>query len=83
MKDYCYTNSASAAINKLLRPRTADRCVIHSLRHSMQDRLRATNCPSEMIDQIGGWSNQSVGEKYGYGFSLKNLLDEMSKISEY
>ena len=80
VKDYCYTNSASAALNKWLRPRTADRCVIHSLRHSMRDRLRATNCPSEVIDQIGGWSNQSVGEKYGYGFSLKNLLDEMSKI---
>ena len=80
VNDYCYTNSASAALNKWLRPRTADRCVIHSLRHSMRDRLRTTNCPSEIINQIGGWSNQSVGEKYGNGFSLKNLLDEMSKI---
>ena len=49
----------------------------------MRDRLRTTNCPSEIINQIGGWSNQSVGEKYGNGFSLKNLLDEMSKIEEY
>ena len=34
----------------------------------MRDRLRAVNCPSEMIDQIVGWSKQSVGEGYGEGF---------------
>ena len=29
---------------------------IHSVT-SMRDRLRAVNCPSDMIDQIGGWSS--------------------------
>lgn len=80
IKDYCHTNSASAALNKWLKTKISKNFVIHSFRHSMRDRLRAINCPSEMIDQIGGWSNQFVGEKYGSGFSLKNLLDELSKI---
>ena len=34
-------NSASAAINKWLRPRVSEGCVIHSFRHSLRDRLRA------------------------------------------
>jgi integrase len=37
----CNANSASAAINKWLKPRVPDKCVIHSFRHSMRDRLRA------------------------------------------
>ena len=35
--------------------------VIHSFRHSMRDRVRAVNCPSDMIDQIGGWSSGKIG----------------------
>ena len=35
------------------------------------DRLRAVNCPSDMIDQIGGWSSGKLGEKYGKGYDLK------------
>ena len=56
-------NSASAAINKWLKPRVTSGCVIHSLR----DRLRAVQCPSDMIDQIGGCSNAGVGQSYGEG----------------
>ena len=37
----------------------------------MRDRLRAVSCPLEMIDQIGGWSNRSVGEGYGEGYTIK------------
>ena len=55
------TNSASAAINKWLRPRVPEGCVIHSFRHSLRDRLRAVECPSDMIDQIGGLATVSVG----------------------
>ena len=36
----------------------------------MRDRLRAVNCSSEMIDQIGGWLKRSVGEGYGEGFPM-------------
>jgi integrase len=64
-------NSASAAINKWLKPRVPDGCVIHSFRHSLRDRLRAVQCPSDMIDQIGGWSTAGVGQSYGEGYSIK------------
>ena len=47
-----------------------DGYVMHSFRHSMRDRLRAVNCPSEMIDQIDGWSKRSVGGGYGEGYSI-------------
>ena len=33
----------------------------NSFRHSMRDRLRAFECPSDIIDQIVRWS--SIGEK--------------------
>ena len=76
----CKTNSASAALNKWLNPRVPDRYVIHSFRHSMRDRLREANCPTEMIDQIGGWSDSKVGSSYGNGYSLLNLIKILSKI---
>ena len=65
----CKANSASAALNKWLKQTIGNGYVMHSFRHSMRDRLRAANCPSEMIDQIGGWSKRSVGEGYGEGYS--------------
>ena len=46
---------------------------MHSFRHSIRDRLRAVECPKEIIDQIGGWSSGDVGESYGEGFPLDNL----------
>jgi integrase len=79
----CKTNSASAALNKWLNPRAPDGCVIHSFRHSMRDRLREVNCPTEMIDQIGGWSDNKVGSLYGNGYSLKRVSEELSKIVNY
>ena len=80
VKDYCYTNSASAALNKWLKLRVPMNCVIHSFRHSMRDRLRAINCPSEMIDEIGGWSNINAGNQYGLGFEINQKFKWLSKI---
>ena len=60
-------NSAPAAINKWLKPRVPEGCVIHSFRHSMRDRLRAVECPSDIIDVIGGWTTTRVGQRYGLG----------------
>ena len=45
----------------------------------MRDRLRAVNCPSEMIDQIGGWSKQSIGEGYGEGYDLRAMESKLKK----
>ena len=47
----------------------------------MRDRLRAVECPKEIIDQIGGWSSSDVGESYGEGFPLINLSYWLNKIS--
>ena len=76
------SNSASAALNKWLKQVAGNDYVIHSFRHSMRDRLRAANCPSDMIDQIGGWSKKSIGEGYGEGYDLILLNQWLIKISQ-
>ena len=63
-------NSASAALNKWLKSKIGRGYTIHSFRHSMRDRLRAVECPSEIIDQIGGWLTHGVGNSYGSGFPV-------------
>ena len=72
-KDNCNANSASAALNKWLKEQLIDNYVVHGFRHSFRDRLRASECPSEIIDQLGGWSLRSVGQGYGKGFELEVL----------
>lgn len=73
-------NSASAAINKWLKPRVPEGCVIHSFRHSLRDRLRAVECPSDLIDQIGGWATAGVGQAYGDGYAIGKMWEWMSVI---
>ena len=63
-------NSASAALNKWLKGNIGEGYTMHSFRHSMRDRLRAVECPSDVIDQIGGWLSQGVGNSYGEGFPV-------------
>ena len=36
----------------------------------MRDRLRAVECPSDIIDAIGGWTTTGVGQRYGLGQPL-------------
>ena len=78
----CKANSASAALNKWLKSKAtgADQIVLHSFRHSLRDRLRAIECPTDIIDSIGGWSKPGVGEGYGSGYSTDVLHKWMSKI---
>ena len=45
----------------------------------MRDRLRAVECPKEIIDQIGGWSSSGVGESYGEGFSVSIIASWLNK----
>ena len=66
-------NSASAALNKWLKARSGPNYTIHSLRHSMRDRLRAIESPSDLIDKIGGWQTLGVGHSYGQGYSIEIL----------
>jgi integrase len=72
-------NSASAALNKWLKTMIGQGYTIHSLRHSMRDRLRAVECPSDVIDQIGGWLTQGVGNSYGEGYPVNILVKQMAK----
>ncbi len=80
-KDHCSANSASNALNKWLKANFRDDIVVHGFRHAIRDRLRAVECPSEMIDQIGGWSSGKIGESYGTGYVLRDLIIPLVKIT--
>ena len=73
-------NHASAALNKWIKEQLKDPYVIHGFRHSMRDRLRAVECPSDIVDRIGGWLTAGVGQTYGNGYPLGVLIRWMSKI---
>ena len=75
-------NSASAALNKWLKVKIGPDYTIHSFRHSMRDRLRAVECPSDVIDQIGGWLTQGVGAAYGLGHNHGTLTRWLVAIVE-
>ena len=79
-EDEVKANSASAAINKWLKPRVPEGCVIHSFRHSLRDRLRSVECPSDVVDAIGGWATSGIGQKYGSGYSLAIKNKWMKRI---
>jgi len=74
------SNSASAALNQWMRARLPTGSVIHSFRHSMRDRLRAIECPADIVDAIGGWATQGVGHTYGSGYPLEVLHRWMSQV---
>ena len=78
--EYCNANSASAALNKWLKPYIPDNCVIHSLRHSFRDRLRSVECPFDVNNRLGGWLTVGVGDGYGKGYTLEVLNVWMQKI---
>ena len=73
-------NSGSAALNKWMKCQTNDDYVIHGFRHSMRDRLRAAQCPTDVIDQLGGWSTAGIGQSYGEGYNVKLLHKWMAEI---
>lgn len=77
----CNTHSSSARLNFWIRKRIDDRAlVIHSLRHSLRDRLRAVECAPDMVDQIGGWTSEGIGVRYGQGYPLRNLQTWLERI---
>ena len=45
----------------------------------MRERLRAVECLSDIIDQIGGWATEGVGQRYGEGYSTEVCLKWVNK----
>ena len=77
---HCYATHASNALNKWLK-KDFGGLTAHSLRHTMRDRLRAVECPMDMIDQIGGWrSASSIGNNYGQGYSMEHVEGWFKRI---
>lgn len=74
-------NAASAALNKWVKGYAPNGCTMHSFRHAMRDRLRAVECPADIVDQIGGWRTEGVGHGYGTGYPLSVLRKWMKKVS--
>jgi len=74
------SNSASAALNKWMKTFLPRPCVVHGMRHAFRDRLRAVDSPTDMIDQIGGWSTKSVGTGYGKGYEQEKIHAFLTKI---
>ena len=54
--------------------------VVHGLRHSLRDRSRAVECPSDITDAIGGWTTKGIGHAYGKGYTVDILAKWMRKI---
>lgn len=80
--DTSNANSASAALNKWLKEHVAEQYTMHSFRHSMRDRLRAVECPADVVDQIGGWQTDGVGHGYGNGYPLDVLRKWMKEVAK-
>ena len=75
----CRATHASNALGKWLKKDFG--LTAHSLRHTFRDRLRASGCPLELIDQIGGWSSvNTIGSKYGRGYELDAVRDQLEAI---
>jgi len=74
-------NAASAALNKWMKEYAPEGCTMHSFRHSMRDRLRAVECPADIVDQIGGWRTDGVGHGYGSGYPLEVLQKWMKAVT--
>lgn len=74
-------NSASAALNKWLKPHVPPKGTMHSFRHSMRDRLRGVECPADIVDQIGGWQTEGVGARYGEGYPIEIVARWMERAT--
>lgn len=79
--DTTNANAASAALNKWMKEHVPEGCSMHSFRHAMRDRLRAVECPADIVDQVGGWQTDGVGHGYGSGYPLEVLRKWMKAVT--
>ena len=58
-----------------------DGLTAHCLRHTFRDRLRAVECPMDLIDQIGGWESvSSIRNSYEQGYTIECIPFIFSKF---
>jgi len=76
----CRATHASNALGKWLK-KDFDGLTAHCLRHTFRDRLRAVECPLELLDQVGGWTSiGTIGSKYGQGYDLDAIREQLIGI---
>jgi integrase len=56
------------------------RLVFHSLRHSFKDACRAAGLEEAVHDALTGHSGGGVGRRYGQGFNVERLAEEIDKV---
>ncbi|MBZ9892318.1 tyrosine-type recombinase/integrase [Mesorhizobium sp. BR1-1-3] len=75
------TDSASQALMKRLRTVIKDeKKVVYSLRHRLKDRLRDTDCPADIQEEIMGHDAQNVAKNYGRGYSLEKKRAYLERV---
>ncbi|MGF6443625.1 DUF6538 domain-containing protein [Paraburkholderia youngii] len=82
--DRCKADSASAALVRWIQGRDGlkgTRLGNHSLRHGMEDLLRAVGCPGDVRDRITGHKTPGMGAEYGEGFPLEMLAEWLTKAT--
>jgi integrase len=78
----CKATHASNTLNDWLRSRVGQGLTNHSMRHGMEDLLRAVECPSEIADRIIGHQTPGMGAKYGKGYPLSLLTQWVNKATK-
>ena len=74
-------DNASQMLMKRLRKQIKDpKKSIHSLRHSMKDKLRNAGVQEELAKAIMGHSDGSVASRYGSGYNKDVMLEALVKV---
>ena len=74
-------NSASAAINAWLRPMFTGNKPAHSLRHTMETRLREKDTPENIMLSVGGWGDKTVARGYGKPHPVSVTVQYLAKVA--
>ena len=64
-----------------MKPRLRDDAPVHRFGHYMRERLRAAECPSDIIEKIEGFSPW-VGASYVKGYELPVLAKWIKKLKD-
>ena len=77
-----YINGAVKTIQDTLMKTRETRNVATKLSTRLvRDRLRNAGCPTELIDQLGGWSTGNIGSNYGQGYDVATSSEWIHKIA--